>query len=100
MKEEYQIRHESHSIHSQSKLLLTFGGAVFWTLLDQLIPFLRPTLQTFCINLFDLSSLLDQGHQIVTQSKAVLRSFGGALKVHRLPKRIGARHEQRIVAVV
>lgn len=70
------------------------------TFLNEVVPFLGPSLETLGVRLLYIRTLLYQLHEICAQFVAILDALGGAFIVSRLPERVARSDEHVIVTVV
>lgn len=84
----------------ENSLPRRFGGAVFGSFLDLVVPILRPILQRLGVVLLDLRPFLDQRYQAVAELVPVLDPFRGALVIARLPEGVRRCYQHVVVAVM
>ena len=67
------------------------------TLFDGLVPPLSPLFQTFGVMFFDICALLYEGDEVITQTVAVVLTFGGAFVRVDLPETVAGGLDQLVI---
>lgn len=84
----------------QDALPRRLGRAVLGSLLDLVVPILRPVFKRLGIVLLDLRPFLDQSYQTITELVTVLDSPRRSFVVARLPEGVRRRYQHVVVAVM
>lgn len=84
----------------QDTLPRRLGRAVLGTLLDLVVPILRPVFKRLGIVLLDLRPFLDQSYQTVAELVTVLDPSRRSLVVARLPEGVRRCYQHVVVAVM
>lgn len=84
----------------QDALPRRLGRAVLGTLLDLVVPILRPVFERLGIVLLDLRPFLNQSYQTVAELVTVLDPSRRAFVVTRLPEGVRRRYQHVVVAVM